>query len=89
MKISTNAEDNSNGWNRFLPVPRNGKRCPVSGFSHTTFYRLVVHGPGKKYVRIADLRQPGQRRGTKYYHAGDVLRWLGDNSSGGSSSDAN
>lgn len=62
--------------NRFLPVPKNGVFCPVSGFGHARFYQQVVNGPGRKHVRILDLKQPGQTRGTKFYHAGDLMRWL-------------
>lgn len=62
--------------NRFLPIPKNGAFCPVSGFGHARFYAQIVNGPGRKHVRILDLKQPGQTRGTKFYHAGDLLRWL-------------
>lgn len=87
---SMRPDDGSNNyWNRYLPAPRNGKRCPVSGFSHSTFYRVVINGPARKHVRIADLRRPGQRRSTKYYHAGDLLHWIDDNSSGGNPSNGN
>lgn len=62
--------------NRYLPVPKNGALCPVSGFGHARFYSKVINGSGRDHVRILDLKEPGQSRGTKFYHAGDLLAWL-------------
>lgn len=73
--ISGGSPDATN-LNRFLPVPRNGAFCPVSGFGHSRFYVQVINGPGRKHVRTFSLKQPGQTRGTQYYHAGDLMRWL-------------
>ena len=62
--------------NRYLPAPKNGAVCPISGFGHSRFYQKVVNGAGRKHVRIVDLREPGEARGTKFYHVGDLLGWL-------------
>lgn len=46
--------------------------------SHATFYRVVLRGPAREHVRIADLYHGKRkdRRGTKYYHAGDLHAWM-------------
>lgn len=63
-------------FERWVAAPSGSDRCPVSGFSHGTFYREVINGPGRDHVRILDFRHKGQRRAKKYFHAGDLLRWL-------------
>jgi len=63
-------------FDRYLPAPSGSQRCPVSGFGRSTFYREVIQGAGRDHVRVFDLRKPGQVRARKYYHAGDLLRWL-------------
>jgi len=62
--------------NRYLPTPKNGNQCPISGMGHARFYAKVINGEGRKHVRIVDMKEPNQSRGTKFYHAGDLLCWL-------------
>ncbi len=66
----------SSSLNRYAPVPRNGQQCCISGFGHTRFYQKVSNGPGREHVRILDTKSPGQKRGTKFFHVGDLLAWL-------------
>ena len=61
---------------RYVPVPPNGKVCPVTGLKHAYLYRLLRHGEAAKHVRIAHLKEPGCSRGRMLFHAGDMLRWL-------------
>jgi hypothetical protein len=61
---------------RYVPVPPNGKVCPVTGLKHAYLYRLLRHGEAAKHVRIAHLKEPGCSRGRVLFHAGDMLRWL-------------
>ena len=61
---------------RYLPAPKNGQHCPVSGMGHARFYTKVINGEGRNHVRIVDMKEPNQSRGTKFYHAGDLLSWL-------------
>jgi len=62
--------------NFFRPIPPNGRRCPYSGLSHTSMYRLLVHGPARDFVRVANLKQPGQTRAQTLYHVGDWVSYL-------------
>ena len=73
---SGNTTETCSSLNRYLPVPKNGQQCAISGFGHARFYQKVINGGGRKHVRILDLKEPGQTRGTKFYHAGDLLSWL-------------
>lgn len=61
---------------RYIAVPKNGKICPVSGFGHARFYRVIINGEGRRHIRILDLKEPGQTRGTKFVHHGDLIAWL-------------
>jgi hypothetical protein len=61
---------------RYIPVPPNGKVCPVTGLKHAYLYRLLRHGEAARHVRIAHLKEPGCSRGRMLFHAGDMLRWL-------------
>lgn len=64
------------GLNRFIPIVPNGRLCPVSGLKHASLYRLLVNGPGRRYVRVCNLRQPGQVRAQTLFHVGDLLAYL-------------
>lgn len=60
---------------KYSPVPPNGKRCEFCGLGHSRLYQLL-DGPAKPFVRVASLRQPGKKRGTRLFHVGDLLRYL-------------
>lgn len=64
------------GLNRFSPIVPNGRLCPVSGLKHASLYRLLVHGPARRHVRVCNLRQPGQVRAQTLFHVGDLLAYL-------------
>lgn len=74
--ISSSTEIIGQSLNRYAPVPANGKLCAVSGFGHARFYQKVINGPGRQHVRLVDLRESGESRGTKFYHVGDMLAWM-------------
>ena len=64
------------GHDRFIPIPPNGRVCPISGLKHAALYRLLVHGPARRRVRVANLRQPGQVRAQTLFHVGDLITYL-------------
>lgn len=64
------------GHDRFIPIPPNGRVCPISGLKHAALYRLLVHGPARRHVRVANLRQPGQMRAQTLFHVGDLIAYL-------------
>ena len=64
------------GHDRFIPIPPNGRVCPISGLKHAALYRLLVHGPARRHVRVANLRQPGQVRAQTLFHVGDLIAYL-------------
>ena len=61
------------GDNRFTPIVANGRLCPITGLKHAALYRLLVHGPARRHVRVCNLRQPGQVRAQTLFHVGDML----------------
>lgn len=63
------------GLNRYLPIPANGRCCPISGLGHATLWRLL-NGQARNSVRVASLRQPGQVRAKCLYHVGDLMAYL-------------
>jgi hypothetical protein len=60
---------------RYAQFPANGRRCEFSGLGHGRFYQLL-DGPAKDHVRVASLKEPGKKRGTRLFHVGDLLRYL-------------
>jgi len=64
------------GLNRFIPIVANGRLCPISGLKHAALYRLLVHGPARRHVRVCNLRQPGQARAQTLFHVGDLLAFF-------------
>lgn len=64
------------GLNRFIPIVPNGQLCPITGLKHAALYRQLVHGPARRYVRVCNLRQPGQVRAQTLFHVGDMLAYL-------------
>ena len=64
------------GDNRFTPIVANGRLCPITGLKHAALYRLLVHGPARRHVRVCNLRQPGQVRAQTLFHVGDMLGYL-------------
>jgi hypothetical protein len=73
---NTQPQDYRRYENRYVPVPPNGKTCPISGLKHAHLYRLLLRGPAGRHVRVVSLREPGATRGRLLYHAGDFLHWL-------------
>ena len=62
---------------RYTPIPANGLRCEFTGLRHAKLYHLLSAGaPARKRVRVANLRNPGARRGQTLFHVGDMLRYL-------------
>jgi hypothetical protein len=64
------------GTNRFIPIVPNGRVCPITSLKHAALYRLLVHGPARRHVRVCNLRQPGQIRAQTLFHVGDMLAYL-------------
>jgi len=60
---------------RWLPIPVNGKVCPISGLGHSTLTRLL-DGQAKSHVRSARLIESGRTRGKRLYHVGDLKSYL-------------
>jgi hypothetical protein len=60
---------------RYAKIPANGQFCEYSGLGHSRLYQLL-NGPAKNFVRVASLREPGAKRGTRLFHVGDLLRFL-------------
>ena len=60
---------------RYAPIPPNGRRCDFSGLGHARLYQLL-NGPARPFVRVASLREPGAKRGTRLFHVGDLLNYL-------------
>jgi hypothetical protein len=60
---------------RYSPIPANGKKCEFTGLGHARLYQLL-NGPAKDFVRVASLREPGKKRGTRLFHVGDLLAYL-------------
>lgn len=60
---------------RYAPIPPNGRRCEFTGLGHSRLYQLL-DGLAKDHVRVASLREPGAKRGTRIFHVGDMLRFL-------------
>ena len=60
---------------RYAPIPPNGRKCEFSGLGHARLYQLL-DGAAKPFVRVASLREPGARRGTRLFHVGDLLRYF-------------
>src|SRR5260370_37543836 len=60
---------------RYAQFPANGRRCEFTGLGHSRFYQLL-DGPAKDHVRVASLKEPGKKRGTRLFHVGDLLRYL-------------
>jgi hypothetical protein len=62
---------------RYTPIPANGLRCEFTGLRHAKLYHLLSAGsPARKRVRVANLRNPGAKRGQTLFHVGDMLRYL-------------
>jgi len=60
---------------RYSPIPPNGKKCEFTGLGHSRLYQLL-NGPAKAFVRVASLREPGAKRGSRLFHVGDLLNYL-------------
>jgi len=60
---------------RYSPIPANGNKCEFTGLGHARLYQLF-NGPAKDFVRVASLREPGKKRGTRLFHVGDLLAYL-------------
>lgn len=62
---------------RWMPIPPNGRSCPVTGLKHAKLYGLLgVGGVARGHVRIVNLRTPGAKRGQTLFHVGDMLDFL-------------
>jgi hypothetical protein len=62
---------------RYTPIPANGLRCEFTGLRHAKLYHLLSAGsPARRRVRVANLRNPGAKRGQTLFHVGDMLRYL-------------
>lgn len=60
---------------RYAPIPPNGKKCEFTGLGHARLYQLL-NGPAKAFVRVASLREPDAKRGTRLFHVGDLLNYF-------------
>ena len=60
---------------RDAPIPANGKKCDFTGLGHGRLYQLL-NGPARAFVRVASLRAPGAKRGSRLFHVGDLLNYL-------------
>ena len=77
-KIETASDERQAEYpNLYTAIPPNGKVCPHTGLKHTHLYMLLAPGgAARAHVRVAQLRQPGARRGKTLFHVGDFFRYL-------------
>lgn len=58
-------------------IPPNGRVCPFCGLKHARLYSLLgKSGIARRFVRVANLREPGATQGKTLFHVGDMLRFL-------------
>jgi hypothetical protein len=58
-------------------IPPNGKVCPHTGLKHAKLYSILgTGGIARRFVRVANLRDPDATQGKTLFHLGDMLRFL-------------
>jgi hypothetical protein len=71
------AADTHNYPNCYAAIPPNGKGCQHTGLKHSQLYKLLGQcGAARRYVRVANLKDPGASKGKTVFHVGDMLRYL-------------
>lgn len=63
--------------NIWTEIPPNRKVCIYTGLKHAKLYSMLGKGGiARPYVRVANLRKPGDRQAKTIFHVGDMFRFL-------------
>jgi hypothetical protein len=69
--VNDQSSDPTSPW---VYLPADGKKCPRTGFSRATIYRLLKRAGGM--IITVNLKEKGKDKGRRLLHVGSMLDYL-------------